>query len=833
MAIYKQLGFKTKQLTLVKGNKPLFEMLQDYDVVDDTTDLQKYKEQTATYIIVGEMKPNEQGQYIRSNANIISRDYAFLDYDKIDISNADFINLVADKLQGFEYLLYPTIRHTEEKPRYRLVLPLERSAIEQEYKSTIQSIADCIGLKNDSSSATFSQLQGTPVVRKSQADNYKIIHITGEKYPVSEAKVTKRREKVQKTANILNSNDLKRMFELYLELDEPNLIDDYNNALSVIQTIVKEEIAGTIDVVTASDFVTLLAYDNEAYIKGNIDKYNAEKQQAVVNPNYIRTTYTFKDRFRACISGVVDKNKRKVFAQLWNKNYTNPVIDFTENKNYFDILENNPNINVIEMFQDIGYRWREENSTISEKNGKLYIPEMDFVTVTQLIKQHIPFIKVGETKDTSTLYYYDFKQGIYVHSISEIESYINALEYRYKPRYYSEVINKLKNENEVEYVEEMPEYLKNYIPVNNGLFNVNSQKLEPFSYKHYITSKEATNYNIEAENPVEYFDVDKWFKAIANYDDEIELLLWQLVNEAINGNNTREKIAILLGSGKNGKGTFQAMLRNLIGKKNVSALKMHQFSNKFDKAKLLGAICNIGDDIENSYLDEVGDLKTIATGDPLTIDRKNKDPLTIITKVLLIFSANEIPKTRDKSDAFLNRLLIIPFNADFNGEVQDKSIKEEKLKNPKVLEYILKKAIEMKFDKFIEPKAVKKARADYKAENDTVNDYMNNSYIIRGFHNLDVVATAFINADYKAYCEKALNTKPRANIAKDLARNLNSEFKKDGVSYYTKNARYTKEHLEQYSDFDKEYYHDDKEGNPNFNHYLNDIPSMKLIREKR
>ncbi|MDO4813663.1 MAG: phage/plasmid primase, P4 family [Gemella sp.] len=806
MAIYKQQGYKGRILTKVNSDKPLFEMIKEHDleiieddiVIDETRLKKEYKAKEAIYIIVGEINPNDKGQYIRDDVNIISRDYAFLDYDEIDISNADFINLVADKLQGYEYLLYPSVRHTEAEPRYRLVLPLERSANKAEYKHTVLNVADKIGLtkttilKNgkekielahDKSSEKIGQLQGLPAIRKSLADNYKIIHITGEKFPVSEAKVTERRKNIERTANNLNSNDLRTMFELYLELDEPNLIDDYNNALSVIQTIVKEEIAGTIDVVTASDFVTLLAYDNEAYIKGNIDKYNAEKQQAVVNPNYIRTTYTFKDRFRACISEAEKGKKRKELAQLWNKNYTNPVTDFTGYKNYFDVLENNPDINIIEMFQEIGDNWREENTKINEKTGEVIpAPPMGFTIISGYIKRHIPLILLGETQDISNIYYYDFKDGIYKHSELEIHRWINALEYRYKPSKYKEVTSKLKTE--IEYVEETPEYLEKYIPVNNGLFNLKTRVLEPFSYKHYITAKIVTDYTPSAVNPVDYFDVDSFFQTLAVEKNDVTLLIWQLINEAINPNYTRRKMGIILGEGKNGKSTFQDLLINLIGRKNVSTLKLDQITgNKFMVSKLAGKVCNIGDDISDLYLQDVDIIKSITSGQTITADVKNKESQAITVKLFLLFSANRIPKINDKSKALLDRLLIIPFNADFHGMKEDKSIKDEKIRDKRVLEYVLYTALNLpEFEHFIETEEVRRAVDDYKESNDSLYSFLVEAYIPRKLHTARRVPTKVLNALYKNYCE-SINVPPRANIGKEFFTLLKDYVKENDLPF--------------------------------------------------
>ena len=94
------------------------------------------------------------------------------------------------------------------------------------------------------------------------------------------------------------------------------------------------------------------------------------------------------------------------------------------------------------------------------------------------------------------------------------------------------------------------------------------------------------------------------------------------MNEATNPNHTREKMAILYGEGNNGKGTFQTMLINLIGIENISTLTPHEFSGEFKLEMLQGKVCNIGDDISNKYLDDMSNLMSIVTGDPVAVNKK-------------------------------------------------------------------------------------------------------------------------------------------------------------------------------------------------------------------
>ena len=113
-----------------------------------------------------------------------------------------------------------------------------------------------------------------------------------------------------------------------------------------------------------------------------------------------------------------------------------------------------------------------------------------------------------------------------------------------------------------------------YIPVANGVYNIKTKQLEKFSPKFIITSKIKTSYNPFAKKPIlgGWFDFDKWLDTLACNDKELVALLWQVMNEAINPNRTRKKMVILIGEGNNGKGTFQALLENLIGRENISNL---------------------------------------------------------------------------------------------------------------------------------------------------------------------------------------------------------------------------------------------------------------------
>ena len=391
----------------------------------------------------------------------------------------------------------------------------------------------------------------------------------------------------------------------------------------------------------------------------------------------------------------------------------------------------------------------------------------------------------GETEDTSIIYSYNFSEGIYTGQEAYINRAIAKLEHRFDPRKYTQVYKFLKTQ--LPFLPRLES--KNLIAVNNGVFNNKGKQLEIFNSDYFITSKLATRYNKNAINNYLairdiYFDVDKWFLSIANGDEEIVKLLWEIVNEAVNPNHTREKMAILYGEGNNGKGTFQAMLTNLIGIENISTLTPHDFSGEFKLEMLQGKVCNIGDDISNKYLDDVSNLMSIVTGDPVAVNRKGKSVITARFKLFNIFSANKLPKVRNKSQGAYRRLLIVPFNADFNGQVQDRRIKEEYLKNKIVLEYILYKALHLDFEKFSSTSATDHMLEEYKEDNDYLYSFVKDWYVHRKLPEVERVPLPLVKIAFNNYLvENYYDYKITSGFGKDLVIHLNNYHKEIGYKY--------------------------------------------------
>lgn len=793
--IYREKGVRTskgKKVPNLNNLTPL-EMLVNTPVfeVEEYQYTEEYKLSKAYYFISGEFTEATNGEYHRNNGGLLSRDLICIDIEDTKMEVTEVLNTIQESLKEYKYVLYSTFKHEESNPRLRLVLEPSRDIVKDEYKPTIQHVMALVGVNYDTKCETWSQLSGLPIVKKGNEHIF-IKHLDGLPYPVQEAAKEEKKVKVEYTASDvrLSDEDFKEMFIRYLELDNENLnpgdSEEYNRALSVLLSLARDVCYKDISYDVAcecSDLLANIGANPDKYREDNLNKINHAIKSWQSNSNYFENekSYSMLQRFE-----IVGNKKDKNFAYLVRCKLNKPISNTSE---------------LHWRLFTIGEQWRKENTIVNKKTGKKIISQMPFYIIAKFLQENIPIKKGGIHEDTALLFFYDFSKGIYTSNEDYIKTCIKKLEIRYKLTKLKDITEDLRANTKFE-KPYRPEHL---IAVGNGLFNTKTKLLESFNPKYFITAKVDTNYNINALKNYEaikdiYFNYDNWLNSIACGDPEIIALFWQLTNEAINPNKTRRKIAIMLGSGTNGKSTFRQMIINLIGDTNISVATPHELQSRFGLTSLEGKICNYGDEVGTKPLDEMDKLKSISSGESVNYELKNKDVRNYDFKTLLIFNSNEIPLIKDKSEAVLNRLLIIPFKANFEG-AKDESIKDEKLKDKRILEYILYTALNLEFDKFIVPKAVQQQLEVYKQENDSIYNFML-SYIDEGYHRVSCVPISFITNDYENYCyENGYN--PRKRIGKQLEIHLNNRFKGDIYQYEVKNHRFTKENTVELRRFGK------------------------------
>lgn len=315
-----------------------------------------------------------------------------------------------------------------------------------------------------------------------------------------------------------------------------------------------------------------------------------------------------------------------------------------------------------------------------------------------------------------------YKDGIYVNDKKEIErrmlKYINNS--TRTPR--QEVLTYL--EMLCRNVNRTSEY---YIAFENGIYNLQTKEMTDFDKKYIITNKIRTNYNPEAYSEI----MDNTLDKICCYDKELRNLIEEMIGYCLFRRNSFEKAFILTGNGANGKSTLLEIIERMIGEENISSVALEELDERFKTYQLEGKLVNIGDDISNNYIEDNSTFKKLSTGQKVNVERKGKDPYDLENYSKLIFSANELPRINDLTDALKRRLIFVPFNAKFSKKDKDYDpFILDKLTQPEALEYLLKLAVDglhrlIENNGFEVPKQSLKLWEEYEEINNPVVAFLN------------------------------------------------------------------------------------------------------------
>ncbi|KOS71823.1 DNA primase [Lysinibacillus contaminans] len=429
------------------------------------------------------------------------------------------------------------------------------------------------------------------------------------------------------------------------------------------------------------------------------------------------------------------------------------ISDYKKEENDFHLIMNvkdSPSVDLQKVL--IERRLRELEIAIAaweEANGKGKKPStISPIRCAIVLQEYISFV-LFDLEENTRLAKYQPKEGTYTNNTTLIKRVISWLEPSFNEAKANEVIYHLTNQAQVK-ERTASRFL---IPVKNGVFNLKTKTLEPFSAKYVFTSKIATSYVPNVVNPTTNgWDVESWLDSIACGDAEIVNLLWQVINDSLNGNYTRKKSIFLLGEGNNGKGTFQELITNLIGVQNIASLKVNEFDERFKLSLLEGRTAVIGDDVPaNVYIDDSSNFNSVVTGDRVIVEQKNKPIYSTVFRCSVIQSTNGMPKFKNKTNGTVRRIVIVPFNADFNGAIENFKIKDEYIKHEEVLQYVLHKAINMDFEKFDIPSVSKIELEEFKQDNDPILDFKINVF---DRWDLKEIPKYVVYGMYKSFCDE-------------------------------------------------------------------------------
>lgn len=105
-------------------------------------------------------------------------------------------------------------------------------------------------------------------------------------------------------------------------------------------------------------------------------------------------------------------------------------------------------------------------------------------------------------------------------------------------------------------------------------------------------------------------------------------------------------------------------------------LELQAINKDYNTAQLFNKLVNIFADLPDQGIKDVGLIKALTGEDTISARHIYGTPFDFINKAKMIFSTNNMPPNYgDKSDAFYERLIILPFNQQKKDGEKDPQLK--------------------------------------------------------------------------------------------------------------------------------------------------------------
>ncbi len=334
-----------------------------------------------------------------------------------------------------------------------------------------------------------------------------------------------------------------------------------------------------------------------------------------------------------------------------------------------------------------------------EKSVQTIEKELGPITYVYIVNEDHPFNpnELAETilsqpelgiitdKCTNTLYFYTNNSPVY-HQDGE----------KYLKNYLVKVLGKEARTHRIKEVVELIR-TKTYaniqpskkIAFENGIFDLETKKLAPFTKYEFITNQLNVAYNPDV--PKEKYE--NWLNFINESCPDDKDLLQEWSGYCLVKGMPFHVLMWLYGpSGRNGKGVWQRTMKGILGNDNVSNVQIHELqgNNRFAAYNLKDTLLNLSAEPRTDKMLSIEMLQSLTGKDTIDAEKKgiqDRFKLESYTKITVI--GNSFPTINKPTDAFWERLLLCTFPNRFVGNKQKQDLEEIWLNDPEQRSAIL------------------------------------------------------------------------------------------------------------------------------------------------
>jgi putative DNA primase/helicase len=228
------------------------------------------------------------------------------------------------------------------------------------------------------------------------------------------------------------------------------------------------------------------------------------------------------------------------------------------------------------------------------------------------------------------------------------------------------------------------------IPMTNGLLHVPTRTLHPHSSSFFNHHSLPFAFDPEATM------AERWLAFLSQLweDDKAAIeTLQEVLGYLLGGDTCQQKMFLLCGPKRGGKGTIGRVLTGLLGAHHVAAPTLASLATNFGLSPLIGKPLALVSDARLSTKADskivVERLLSISGEDSLTIDRKYREPWTGRLPTRFVIMTNELPRLSDASGALASRFVMLVLTKSFYGSENPKLTSELLAEAPAIFNWAL------------------------------------------------------------------------------------------------------------------------------------------------
>jgi putative DNA primase/helicase len=312
-------------------------------------------------------------------------------------------------------------------------------------------------------------------------------------------------------------------------------------------------------------------------------------------------------------------------------------------------------------------------------------------------------------------------------------------------------------------------------PVSNGLLHLPTGRLLTPTPRFFGLAASDVEFNPSAPDP------KCWLDFLSDlFGDDVEAIntLQEYFGYTLAPDTSQQKIMLVVGPTRSGKGTIARAHMGLLGRDNVAGPTLASLQTNFGLAPLIGkSLAIVSDARLSARADQaiiVERLLSISGEDAITIDRKFLPTWTgrLPTRFLLL--SNELPRLSDSSGALAKRFIVLVLEQSFYGH-EDRALTTRLLnERSSILKWALAGHARLRErGHFLQPTSGRDAIEQLETLSSPVTAFVRESCRI------GTGLTTATHSLYQAWCEWcSSNGRRQPGTAQTLGRDLKAAFPK-------------------------------------------------------